>query len=289
MCHEGGVLAVTQAEDGAVGGDGHGDDHRVDAHDEGVEAQEGEEVVDADGQDGKSQEGGEVDGGIAQEGAQRQLRHRRTDDEQGGWHGDVANHGQRLADPLGDSCDFQCHDEHGEVGGKHWCAPQYLLLELGTIDGLARDEDGADGEDGEGVHHVEHGGIEHCLVSEDACHDGVAHEADVAKHHGEAQHALLVLLLGEESGQPDCHAREEHVGEGTDAEQGEDVAAVWQFACHRRGEDECGASDVDDELGEALVERPSHVFVLASDVSHHHDGKECQHYLGNHWGLRLEV
>ena len=32
---EGGVLAVAQAEDGAVGGDGHGDDHGVDAHDEG--------------------------------------------------------------------------------------------------------------------------------------------------------------------------------------------------------------------------------------------------------------
>ena len=282
MGHEGGVLAVAQAEDGAVGGDGHGDDHRVDAYDEGVEAQCPEEVVDGDGQQGEAQEGGEVDGAVAQEGAEGELRHGGADDEQGGGHGDVANHGEGLADPLGDALDAQGDDEHGEISSEHGRAPEHFLLELRSVDGLARDEDGADGEDGEGVDHVEHGGIEHGFVSEDAGDDGIAHEADVAEHHGEAYHALIILLLRQQSGQPEGDAREQHVGEGADAEQGEDVAAVGQLACHGRGEDEGRAGDVDDELGEALVERPSHVVVFACDESHHHNGKERQHYLDDH-------
>ena len=217
---------MAQAEDGAVGGDGHGDDHRVDAHDEGVEAEEGEEVVDADGQQGEAQEGGQVDSAVAKQGTEGKLRHRRADDEQGGGHGDVADHGEGLADPCGDAVDAQSDDEHGHIGGEHGCAPEDFLLELRTIDGLARDEDGADGEDGEGVDHVEHGGIEHGFVSEDAGDDGVAHEADVAEHHGEAQDALVVFPLGEESGQPDGDARQEDVGEGADAQERQDVAAV---------------------------------------------------------------
>ena len=229
---EGGVFAVAQAEDGAVGGDGHGDDHGVDAHHEGGEADELHQVVDGDGQDGEAKEGGGIDGGGAEHGPQGELRHRRADDEQGGWHGDVADHGEGLADPLGDSFDAQGYDEHGEIGGDHGRGPEDFLLELGAIDGLARDEDGADGEDGEGVDHIEHSSIEHSFVTEDAGDDGIAHEADVAEHEGESDGAFVGFLLGEQAWKPEGHGGEQHVGDGADAEERQDVAAVGELAGH---------------------------------------------------------
>ena len=43
--YECGVATVAQAEDGAVGGYGHGDDQRVDVHHKGVEAHEAHQIM----------------------------------------------------------------------------------------------------------------------------------------------------------------------------------------------------------------------------------------------------
>ena len=277
------VLAVTQAEDGAVGGHGHGNDHRVDAHHKGREVQGSTQIMHAQGQQGQTHEGGGVDGTVAQHGSQRQVRHTGADDEQGRRHGDVAYHGEGLADEGGNVVYLYGHDEHGEIGREHGRAVKYLLLETRAFHfALARDEHSADGEDGKRVDYVEYGGIEHRLVAEDGRHDGIAHEPHVAKHQGKANDTFIVRFLHQIAGQHQGDARKHNVGNHADAQKREDIAAVGQLASHGRGKDQSRTGDVDDQLGQPLVESAAHISQLASRVTHDDDGKERYHYCECH-------
>ena len=114
-----GVAVVLQAEDGAVGGHGHGDDQGVDVDDERREAEQQRQVIDGHGEEDEAEEGRQVDGAVAEHGAQREMGHRRTDNEQRCGHGDVAQHRERLADGCGDVVDLERHDDHREIGGNH--------------------------------------------------------------------------------------------------------------------------------------------------------------------------
>ena len=252
---DGGVATVLQAEDGAVGGHGHGDDQGVDVDHEVREAQQRRQVIDGDGKEDEPEERCQVDGAVAEHRAQRELRHRRTDDEQGRRHGDVAKHGERLADERGDIIDLEGHDGHCEVGGEHRRRVENFLLEPAALNlTAARDEHCADGKHGKRVDDVEDGGIEHSLVAEDGGDDGIAHEADVAEHQREAHDALVLLLARQVAGQEERHRRKHDVGDDADGEQRQDVAAVGQLARHRRREDERGTGDIDDQPRQLAVE-----------------------------------
>ena len=163
--------------------------------------------MDADRKDSQTHECCRVDGSIAKHGTQRQLRHRRTDYQQGCRHCDVSNHGERLADPRWDSLDAERHNQHRQIGSNHWGAPEYFLLEARALHFiLSCDEHSAYCEYGERIHHVEHCCIEHSLPTKDRCHYRVAHEADIAEHQRESHHSFLAFLLGQKSGQSDGHA-----------------------------------------------------------------------------------
>ena len=60
---------MAQAEDGAVGGDGHGDDDGVDIHHELGEAEGTTEIIDGYREDGQTEKGGGIDGAVAKHGA----------------------------------------------------------------------------------------------------------------------------------------------------------------------------------------------------------------------------
>ena len=274
------IAAVLQTEDGAVGGYGHGDHHHVDVDNEVGEAHHTREEVDAQGQEDEPQGGSEVDGHVAHQRTQRQLRHAGAYDEQCCRHGDVAQHGERHADNAGDAVYLEGDDAHRQVGRQHGRRVEHLLLEMLPAHLTApSDEQRADGEDGEGVDDVEHGGIEDGLVAEDGGDDGIAHEADVAVHQGEADGALVALPPRQVARQQEGYGGEQGVGDDADEQQRKDVLTVGQLTRHGRRQDECRTGDVDDQTRQLTVEVTTQKTKLSRHVANGYKAGKCYHYL----------
>ena len=195
------IAPVLEAEHGAEASHRHCDDHRVDVVHLVAHSAELEEEVDAQRHYHQTEEGGEIDLRRADNLLDRELRHRRTDNHQGGWHGDVAHHRHRSGDDVG-SMYAQRYQEGGEEGGEHRRTNQYLRIELLQAV-LALDEHHACRKDEECVRHVEQGGVEDGVGTEDARYNRVADEAYVGKHQGETDHALVVVVLGDEPWHPE--------------------------------------------------------------------------------------
>ena len=224
------IATVLEAEHGAETCHRHGDDHRVDVVHLLAHSAELEEEVETERYHHQADDGGDVDLWRANDLLDRQLRHRRADDHQGGWHGDVAHHRHRSGDDVG-GVDAQRHQEGGEEGGEHRRTNQYLRVELlQTV--LALDEHHARRKDEEGVRHIEQGGVEHGMWTEDARNDRVADEAYVGKHQGEANHALVVVVLADKAWHPEAEYQQYDIGEESYAQEGKDERAVGQLIAH---------------------------------------------------------
>ena len=90
----------------------------------------------------------------------------------------------------------------------------------------------ASGEDKEGVGDVKQGCIEDSLWSENGAHDGIAYEAHICKHKGEAYHALLIMVLGYEFGHSKTENQQEDVGQEAYAYEWQDESSVGQSVAH---------------------------------------------------------
>ena len=66
---------------------------------------------------------------------------------------------------------------------------------------VSYDQNGADGEHGKCVDHIKHSGIEHGLMTEDGCHDGIAHEPHIAEHQRKTHNPFVFFLPSEITGQ----------------------------------------------------------------------------------------
>jgi len=100
------------AEHGAEGGDGHGNDHRIDLIDKVAHATGLEQKIDRQRHDEEAQERGNIDFHTAHDLAKGQARHRRPDDHQGGRHGDIAHHRDGTGYEVG-SANTEGHQQGG--------------------------------------------------------------------------------------------------------------------------------------------------------------------------------
>ena len=79
---------------------------------------------------------------------------------------------------------------------------QYLRVKL-LHAVFALDEHHASREDEKRVRHVEQGGVEDSLGTEDARNDRISDEPHVGKHQGETDHSLVVMVLADEPRYPE--------------------------------------------------------------------------------------
>ena len=186
------------------------------------------------GQYRQTEEGGGIHNRRTQQGTKGQLRHRRTNNQQGSRYGDITYHCQGLTDIAGDVVDAQGHNQHRQVGRQHRRAVENLLIEPFTAGALTTgNHHGTNGKDGKRIDHIQHGSIENGLMSEDRSHHRVAHEAYIAKHHGKRKDATMLNALGQQTGEAPCQGSQHHIGQDTDTQQRQDILTVGQIACHR--------------------------------------------------------
>lgn len=249
------------AEHGAEGGDGHGNDHRIDLIDKVAHATDLEQKVHRQRHDEEAQKRGNIDFHTAHDLAKGQARHRRSDDHQGGRHGDIAHHRDGTGYEVG-SVNTEGYQQGGGKSGNHSRGEQHLGIQI-FHPILAFHEHHTGREDEEGIGHIQQGGIENGLGAEDGGDDGIADESHIGKHQREADHPLLITVLGYKPRHPEAEHQQHDVGEETDSQQGQYQRAVGQLRPHHRRENQRGTGDVDHDRGQFLVKLVSHIAQLA--------------------------
>ena len=229
--YECGVFSISQAEDGAVSGNRHGDDQGVDVDHQRVETKNAEDGIQDKWEDEQPEDGGGIYHSRTEHRVPGKPRHRRTYDQQCSRHGDVAYHGDGLTDDFWNVVNTQRHNQDGKIGCNHWRADQHLGLERQPLL-FSIHQHHSYGKDREGVYYIENGGIEYCLVAENSIHYGVSYETYISEHQGEPHRPSVFNAMGEKPWEKPCYDRKQEIGEEADAQQRQDETTVRERPSH---------------------------------------------------------
>lgn len=124
------------------------------------------------------------------------VGHGRSDNHQRGRNSDISHQSNRFGYHLG-CVKTYCYNDGCDDGTQKGRTQEYLGIEC--LDGVfALDKHDTNGEDKEGVGHVEKCCIEDCLMTEDAGYNGVAEETYIAEHRCKTNNSLFVMIFADE-------------------------------------------------------------------------------------------
>ena len=132
--------------------------------------------------------------------------------------------------------------------------------------------------DKKGVGYIEQGCIEDSLRAKDARHNRITDEPHVGKHKGKTYHALVVMILGYESGNPETKHQQDDVGEESHTYKRKNQRAVGHFVAHNRREHQERTSDVYYDGRQLFVELVAHIPQLTGGVTQYNHGEKHHHY-----------